>query len=67
MKRDQEGPYAGFRIPLGRGDCDWPTVVKALQEIGYSGGWGSAEVRGGDRQRMKEISEAMDRILPTLH
>ena len=27
----------------------------------------SAEVRGGDRERLKEISERMDRILPTLH
>ncbi len=66
-KRDREGPYAGFRVPLGEGDCDWPAVVAALEETGYSGGWGSAEVAGGDRERLKEISERMDRILPTLH
>ena len=66
-KRDQEGPFAGFRVSLGEGDCDWPAVVSALEEIGYRGGWGSAEVRGGDRERLKEISERMDRILPTLH
>ncbi len=66
-KRDQEGPFAGFRVPLGEGDCDWPAVVSALEETGYRGGWGSAEVRGGDRERLKEISERMDRILPTLH
>ncbi len=66
-KRAQEGPYAGFRVPLGEGDCDWPAVVSALEETGYSGGWGSAEVKGGDRERLKEISERMDRILPTLH
>ncbi len=66
-KRDQEGPYSGFRVPLGEGDCDWPAVVSALEEIGYRGGWGSAEVKRGDRERLKEISERMDRILPTLH
>ena len=66
-KRDQEGPFAGFRVPLGEGDCDWPAVVSALEETGYSGGWGSAEVRGGDRERLKEISQRMDLILPTLH
>ena len=65
-KRDQEGPHAGFRVPLGEGDCDWPAVVTALREIGYRG-WGSAEVAGGDRVRLKEISERMDHILPTLH
>jgi len=32
-----------------------------LAEIGYSG-WGSAEVPGGDRNRLKEISMRMDRI-----
>ncbi|MBI3864610.1 MAG: sugar phosphate isomerase/epimerase [Planctomycetia bacterium] len=60
--RDKEGPGAGFRAELGEGDCDWPAVLAALDEIGYRG-WGTAEVAGGDRDRLAEISRRMDRIL----
>ncbi len=63
-KRDNEGPYAGFRVPLGEGDCDWPAVVEALEEIGYEG-WGTAEIPGGDTARLRDIAARMDRILPT--
>lgn len=61
-KRDKEGPSAGFRVPLGEGSVDWVEVRRAIREIGYEG-WGSAEVRGGDRARLQEISQRMDRIL----
>lgn len=61
-KRDQEGPFAGFDVPLGEGECDYPAVVEALELVGYEG-WASAEVRGGDRQRLQEISQWMDNIL----
>ena len=60
-KRDKKGPYTGFEVPLGEGDCDWPAVIAALQEIGYNG-WGSAEVKGGNRARLVEISKRMDSI-----
>ena len=63
-KRDQEGPFAGFRVPLGEGDCDWPAVNAALDAIGYEG-WATAEIPGGDRTRLQEIARRMDRILPT--
>ena len=43
------------------GDCNWPEVNKALTSIGYSG-WASAEVPGGDRKRLRQISEKMDAI-----
>ena len=61
-KRDAEGPRAGFRVPLGEGDCNWPVVMKALNDIGYTKGWGSAEVSGGDRDRLTDISRRMDKI-----
>lgn len=61
-KRDKEGLWQGFKVKLGEGDVDWPAVRKALNEIGYSG-WGAAEVPGGDRERLREISERMDTIL----
>jgi hexulose-6-phosphate isomerase len=60
--RDQKGPGAGFNVELGEGDCDWPAVLAALDDVGYRG-WGTAEVRGGDRDRLAEISRRMDRVL----
>ncbi len=62
-KADTEGPYAGFRVPLGEGDCDWPAVNEALSDIGYEG-WATAEVSGGDRAYLEGLAERMDRILP---
>ena len=59
--RDEKGPGAGFGVELGEGDCDWPAVHAALDEIGYRG-WGTAEVRGGDRDRLDEISRRMDKV-----
>ncbi len=61
-KRNEEGLYAGFRVPIGEGDCDWPAVRQALRDIGYSG-WATAEVSGGDRKRLREIARRMDKAL----
>ncbi|MCA9041438.1 MAG: sugar phosphate isomerase/epimerase [Planctomycetaceae bacterium] len=56
----EQGTGKGFNVELGDGDCDWPAVMQALRDIKYTG-WGTAEVRGGDRERLKEIAERMDR------
>jgi hexulose-6-phosphate isomerase len=60
---NDEGVGKGFRAELGDAadGCDWPAVLAALMEIGYSG-WATAEVRGGDRERLAEISRRMDKI-----
>ena len=58
--QNTKGPRAGFGVEIGEGDCDWPTVMRALEKINYQG-WATAEVRGGDRERMKEIAERMDK------
>ncbi|MCY4224321.1 MAG: TIM barrel protein [Bacteroidetes bacterium] len=63
-KGDTEGPFAGFEVPLGQGDCDWPAVNVALESIGYEG-WATAEVPAGDRNYLKDVASRMDRILPT--
>jgi len=60
-KQTGEGIWEGFKVELGDGDSDWKKVNQALAEVGYSG-WGSAEVPGGDRARLQEISQRMDRI-----
>jgi hexulose-6-phosphate isomerase len=60
-KRDAEGLWKGFDVKLLDGDAGWPAVMAALDEIGYSG-WGIAEVAGGDRAALKDVSERMSRI-----
>jgi len=61
-KRDKEGPGAGFRVEFLEGDNDWPTIMRALDEIGYDG-WGIAEQGGGDTpEGLKNLSDRMDRI-----
>ena len=60
-KRDKEGPFAGFAVELLEGDDDWPSVMKALDEIGYEG-WGILEVRGGDATRLKDLAERTNKI-----
>ena len=62
-KRDSEGPGKGFDVPLLEGDDDWPAVMKALDDIGYSG-WAQTEQSGGDTlDGLKDLVRRFDRIL----
>ncbi|MEM0925631.1 MAG: sugar phosphate isomerase/epimerase family protein [Planctomycetota bacterium] len=47
---------------ITEGDVDWPAITTALKEIGFQG-WCAAEVRGGDRNRLLEISNHMESAL----
>jgi len=61
-KRDKLGPSAGFQVAYLAGDDDWPAVMAALDEVGYTG-WGIAEQPGGDsREGLKDLAAGMDRI-----
>lgn len=55
------GKSNGF-CKIGDGDVDWPDVREALGEIGFTG-WSTAEVGGGNRDRIKEIHDRMDKHL----
>lgn len=57
-----EGMRKGFAFPLGEGSIDWKLVREELTRIDYRG-WATAEVSGGDRQRLADISAQMDRVL----
>ena len=61
-KRNEEGMYEGFRVPLGEGDVNWPAVRDALDRIGFAG-WATAEIPGGGRERLEEIARRMDQTL----
>ncbi|MCY2961123.1 MAG: sugar phosphate isomerase/epimerase, partial [Planctomycetota bacterium] len=49
-------------VEIGEGDEDWPAVIEALAHVGYAG-WFTAEVGGGGRERLMDVSRRMDRIL----
>lgn len=63
---NNKGLRQGFDVELLEGDNNWPIVMKAVHDIGYDGGWITAEVGGGDRKHLKKISEQMDKILAYL-
>lgn len=57
-----EGTRKGFDVEIGEGDCGWPAVRAALNEIGFEG-WATAEVKGGGHERLADIARRMDRVL----
>jgi L-ribulose-5-phosphate 3-epimerase len=62
-KMNDEGLWKGFDVELTEGDIDWKTVMASLRKANYQGDWMIAEVKGGDRKRLAQISEQMDRII----
>jgi len=65
-KRDEQGLWKGFDVELGEGDAGWASLMATLDSIGYStaphGNWATAEVGGGKADRLKQISEQMDKL-----
>lgn len=63
---NSKGLREGFKVDLLKGDNNWPVVMKAVSEINHRGGWLTAEVTGGDRNHLKQISMQMDEIISYL-
>jgi hexulose-6-phosphate isomerase len=62
-RRDKEGLWKGFDVPLLEGDDDWPAVMKALDDVGYSG-WAMTEQGGGDTpEGLADLATRLGRIL----
>jgi L-ribulose-5-phosphate 3-epimerase len=49
-------------VPIGEGDENWPDVLKALDEVGYSG-WATSEVSGGGEKELKDVFDRMTKVL----
>ena len=61
-RRDELGLWKGFEVKFLEGDNDWPAVMKALDDIGYTG-WGIAEQGGADSaEGLAELARGMSRI-----
>ena len=62
-KRDSQGLWKGFDVALREGDDDWPAVMKAVDEIGYTG-WAITEQPGGDTpEGLRNLSDRLGKIL----
>lgn len=61
-KMNDEGLWKGFDVELGEGSINWEAVRRELALLGFEG-WATAEVGGGDRNRLADIASRMNRIL----
>jgi hexulose-6-phosphate isomerase len=62
-KMKEEGLYKGFDCDLTEGTNNWPAIMKALDDTGYSG-WAISEQRGGNIfTGLKKLTAAMDKII----
>jgi hexulose-6-phosphate isomerase len=59
---DKQGKSAGFGVKLQEGDVNWSAVMKALDDIGYSG-WTTIEQPGGDTpEGLKDLCVRLSNI-----
>lgn len=57
-----QGKSAGFKVKLQEGDVNWSAVMKALDEIGYSG-WTTIEQPGGNTpEGLKDLCDRLSNI-----
>lgn len=62
-KRDSEGLWKGFQVPLLEGDNNWPAIMQAVDEIGYRD-WVITEQGGADTpEGLKDLAQRVDKIL----
>ena len=63
--RDEKGPRAGFDVELFKGDSDWPAVMRAFDDVNYSG-WMITEQRRppglNDADYLAHLSAKLDAI-----
>lgn len=61
-KMNDEGLWKGFQVEIGEGTINWRAVRRELKAINYTG-FATAEVGGGDKDRLADIAKRMDRVL----
>jgi L-ribulose-5-phosphate 3-epimerase len=59
---DKQGKSAGFGVKLLEGDMNWPVVMKALDDIGYTN-WTTVEQPGGNTpEGLKDLCDRLTKI-----
>ena len=65
--RDEKGPAAGFKVDLFEGDSDWPKVMAALDDVGYTGWMIAEQYRPADftddAAWLVHLSKKMDQVI----
>ncbi len=61
-KMSDEGLWKGFDVEIGDGTIDWAAVRRELAALGFQG-WATAEVGGGEKDRLADIADRMNRML----
>ena len=62
LSRQKKDPGKGFGAKFLEGTNDWPAIMAALDQAGYSG-WGIAEQPGGGTpEGLKDLADRMDKI-----
>jgi len=63
-KKDPGGFPEGFEVEIGKGETNWPVIMKQLKKVGYNGPM-TAEIISftEDPSRVKRVSKEMDKIL----
>jgi hexulose-6-phosphate isomerase len=59
---DKQGKGAGFGVKLTEGDVNWTAVMKALDDIGYSGWTTIEQPGGGTPEGLKDLCDRLKRI-----
>ncbi|HWQ92730.1 MAG TPA: sugar phosphate isomerase/epimerase family protein [Clostridia bacterium] len=62
-KRDSEGLWKGFGVKLLEGDNNWPAIMQAVDDTGYTG-WAITEQPGGDSpEGLKDLADRLEKII----
>jgi len=63
VRRQRSGPPKSSPVRLLEGDNDWPSIMKALDDVGYTG-WAITEQPGGDtKEGLSDLAQRLGRIL----
>lgn len=63
QKRDKEGLWKGFDVPLLEGDNNWPAIMQAVDDIGYAGWCITEQGGGGSPEGLKDLAQRLDKII----
>lgn len=62
-RANQQGPGAGFNVPLGEGENDWEAIMAALDRH-YRAEWLTIEHAGGDTlEGLTTLNQTLERII----